>query len=136
MAENDCSVLRSRPSCSVLCSGILSMGEPVPVRCTFSCRLPCLIPAGQPMPAWSTDQRAQGTQPHDEHRGERDPRPAASLTGAQAVRETEVTGGFAIPLSSGHAALDLGIAHARRSAIAGLSETGWIFSVGIAIKPY
>ena len=56
--------------------------------------------------------------------------------GSQAVRETEFNGGVGIPLSSGHASLDLGIAHARRSAIAGLSETGWIFSVGIAIKPY
>jgi hypothetical protein len=56
--------------------------------------------------------------------------------GALQVRETEITGGVGIPLSSGHAALDLGIAHALRSANVGLSETGWIFSVGISIKPY
>ncbi|MFI5245803.1 MAG: hypothetical protein ACHQQR_11285 [Gemmatimonadales bacterium] len=56
--------------------------------------------------------------------------------GAQAVRETEFNGGVGIPLSAGHASLDLGIARAKRSALAGLSETGWIFSVGIAIKPY
>jgi len=56
--------------------------------------------------------------------------------GAQQVRETEFTGGVGIPLSSGRAALDLSIAHALRSANVGLSETGWIFSLGIAIKPY
>jgi hypothetical protein len=56
--------------------------------------------------------------------------------GAQQVRETEFTGGLGIPLSSGRAALDLSIAHALRSANVGLSETGWIFSLGIAIKPY
>ena len=56
--------------------------------------------------------------------------------GTTQVRETEVTGGVGIPLSSGHAALDLSLAHASRSANVGFSETGWIFSVGIAIKPY
>ena len=56
--------------------------------------------------------------------------------GAQQVSETEFTGGLGIPLSSGRAALDLSIAHALRSANVGLSETGWIFSLGIAIKPY
>ena len=56
--------------------------------------------------------------------------------GAQQVSETEFTGGVGIPLSSGRAALDLSIAHALRSANVGLSETGWIFSLGIAIKPY
>ena len=56
--------------------------------------------------------------------------------GTQPVHETEFTGGVGIPLSSGHAALDLGVARALRSANVGLTETGWIFSVGIAIKPY
>lgn len=56
--------------------------------------------------------------------------------GTQPVHETEFNGGVGIPLSSGHAALDIGIARARRSAIAGLSESGWILSIGIAIKPY
>jgi hypothetical protein len=56
--------------------------------------------------------------------------------GAQQVSEREFTGGVGIPLSSGRTALDLSIAHALRSANVGLSETGWIFSLGIAIKPY
>jgi hypothetical protein len=54
----------------------------------------------------------------------------------QQVRETEVTGGVGIPLSQGRAALDLSLARALRSAKVGLAETGWIFSLGIAIKPY
>lgn len=56
--------------------------------------------------------------------------------GTQQVRENEVTGGVGIPLSSGHAALDLTLARAVRSANVGLTETGWIVSVGISIKPY
>jgi hypothetical protein len=56
--------------------------------------------------------------------------------GPDQVRETEITGGLGIPLSSGRTALDMTIAHALRSAIVGYSETGWIFSLGIAIKPY
>ena len=56
--------------------------------------------------------------------------------GAQQVRETEFTGGVGIPLSQGRAALDMSIAHAARSANVGLAETGWILSIGIAIKPY
>jgi hypothetical protein len=56
--------------------------------------------------------------------------------GTQQVRETEFSGGFGIPLSSGHAGLDLTAARALRSANVGLSETGWIFSFGISIKPY
>ena len=56
--------------------------------------------------------------------------------GAQQVSEKEFTGGLGIPLASGRTALDLSIAHALRSANVGLSETGWIFSLGIAIKPY
>jgi hypothetical protein len=56
--------------------------------------------------------------------------------GTEQVSETEINGGLGIPLSSGHAALDISIAHALRSANVGFSETGWIFSLGIAIKPY
>ena len=56
--------------------------------------------------------------------------------GAQQVSEKEFTGGVGIPLASGRTALDLSVAHALRSANVGLSETGWIFSLGIAIKPY
>jgi hypothetical protein len=56
--------------------------------------------------------------------------------GTQQVHETELNGGLGIPLSAGHAALDLTLAHALRSANVGFAETGWIFSVGIAINPY
>ena len=56
--------------------------------------------------------------------------------GTQQVRETEITGGVGIPLSQGRAALDLTLAHALRSANVSLAETGWVFSLGIAIKPY
>jgi hypothetical protein len=56
--------------------------------------------------------------------------------GAQQVHETEITGGLGIPLSSGRAAFDISLAHAARSANVGMAETGWILSVGIAIKPY
>jgi len=56
--------------------------------------------------------------------------------GAQPVHETELSGGVGIPLSAGHAALDVTIAHALRSANVGYSETGWILSLGISIKPY
>lgn len=55
---------------------------------------------------------------------------------AQQVRETEFTGGLGIPLSLGRTALDLSIAHAARSANVSITETGWILSVGISIKPY
>lgn len=56
--------------------------------------------------------------------------------GPDPVRETEINGGLGVPLSQGRVALDLGLAHALRSANVGYSETGWIFSLGIAIKPY
>jgi hypothetical protein len=55
---------------------------------------------------------------------------------AQQVRETEITGGLGIPLSQGRAAIDLTVAHAARSANVSISETGWILSLGISIKPY
>jgi hypothetical protein len=57
--------------------------------------------------------------------------------GTQQVHETEINGGIGIPLSQGRAALDLTLAHALRTAgNSGFTETGWIFSLGIAIKPY
>lgn len=55
---------------------------------------------------------------------------------SQQVRETEFTGGVGIPLSLGRTALDLSIAHAARSANVAISETGWILSIGLSIKPY
>ena len=57
--------------------------------------------------------------------------------GPRQVSEREFNAGVGIPVSSGRAALDLSVAHAQRSAASvGLSETGWIISIGIAIKPY
>jgi hypothetical protein len=57
--------------------------------------------------------------------------------GTQQVHETEVNAGLGIPLSQGRTALDLTLAHALRTAgNSGFTETGWIFSLGIAIKPY
>jgi hypothetical protein len=56
--------------------------------------------------------------------------------GNQPVHETEISAGAGVPLSSGRVALDLTLAHARRTANVAYAETGWIFSVGIAIKPY
>ena len=56
--------------------------------------------------------------------------------GPQQVRESEITAGAGIPLSSGRVALDLTLAHAHRTANVAFAETGWIFSLGIAIKPY
>jgi hypothetical protein len=56
--------------------------------------------------------------------------------GPQQVRETEISGGAGIPLAHGRVALDLTLAHALRTANVAYSETGWIFSLGIAIKPY
>ncbi|HXD23691.1 MAG TPA: hypothetical protein VN613_10065 [Gemmatimonadaceae bacterium] len=56
--------------------------------------------------------------------------------GPQQVRETEISAGAGLPLSQGRVALDLALAHAQRTANVGYGETGWIFSLGIAIKPY
>ena len=56
--------------------------------------------------------------------------------GLQQVRETELSAGAGIPLSSGRVALDLTLADAHRTANVAFAETGWIFSLGIAIKPY
>jgi hypothetical protein len=57
--------------------------------------------------------------------------------GTQQVHETEVNAGLGIPLSQGRAALDVTLARALRSAgNSPYSETGWIISLGIAIKPY
>jgi hypothetical protein len=56
--------------------------------------------------------------------------------GTQQVRETEINGGVGVPLSQGRVALDLSLAHALRTANIAYAETGWIFSLGIAIKPY
>ena len=57
--------------------------------------------------------------------------------GAIQVKETSFAGGIGVPLSLGRAALDISVAHAKRSAATvALSETGWILSVGISIKPY
>lgn len=55
--------------------------------------------------------------------------------GSAQVRETEISAGGGIPLSQGRVALDLALAHAQRSANVGYTESGWILSVGVAIKP-
>jgi len=55
--------------------------------------------------------------------------------GSEQVRETEISAGGGIPLSQGRVALDLTLAHAQRSANVGYAESGWILSVGVAIKP-
>ncbi len=57
--------------------------------------------------------------------------------GTQQVSETEINGGLGFPLSAGRTALDITLAHALRNASnVGITETGWILSLGISIKPY
>lgn len=57
--------------------------------------------------------------------------------GTEPVKETEVNGGVGVPLSGGRVALDLSVARALRTASnVGLTEKGWILSIGLAIKPY
>ncbi|HVT40383.1 MAG TPA: hypothetical protein VHE78_15175 [Gemmatimonadaceae bacterium] len=54
--------------------------------------------------------------------------------GTQKVAEQSLTGGVGIPLAAGRGAADIALARARRTS-AGLAETGWILSIGFAIKP-
>ena len=59
-----------------------------------------------------------------------------SASAPHAVRETRDQRRCRHSAVGGTCRAGLGVAHARRSANVGLAETGWIFSVGIAIKPY
>ena len=54
--------------------------------------------------------------------------------GAQKVAERALSAGVGIPFAAGRGAFDLSLVRARRTSGA-LSETGWIVSAGIAIKP-
>jgi hypothetical protein len=54
--------------------------------------------------------------------------------GADPVAERSLVAGVGVPLAAGRGVIDLSLAHARRT-IGTLSETGWILSLGFAIKP-
>lgn len=53
---------------------------------------------------------------------------------ANVVKERSVTGGVGLPLARGFMAVDLAVARAVRTS-GNSSETGWIVSVGLAIRP-
>ena len=53
---------------------------------------------------------------------------------ANTVKERSINGGVGLSLARGYLAVDLGVAHAVRTSGA-ISETGWIVSVGLAIRP-
>ena len=53
---------------------------------------------------------------------------------ANPVKERSINGGVGLPVARGYMAIDLGVAHAVRTSGA-ISETGWIVSVGLAIRP-
>jgi hypothetical protein len=53
---------------------------------------------------------------------------------ATAVREQSLTGGIGLPISGGRGTADLSVSRARRTA-EGVSETGWIVSFGLGIRP-
>lgn len=50
------------------------------------------------------------------------------------VKELSYTGGLGVPVANGRGMLDLSVARAHRTAT-GSDETGWIVSVGLAIRP-
>jgi hypothetical protein len=54
--------------------------------------------------------------------------------GTETVAEQSLTAGVGIPLAAGRGAADIALARAHRTS-AGLAETGWILSIGFAIKP-
>jgi long-subunit fatty acid transport protein len=51
------------------------------------------------------------------------------------VTENQVTGGIGIPLAGGRALLDFSIVRASRSGVSGVSEKGWITSLGLLLRP-
>ncbi len=53
---------------------------------------------------------------------------------ASKVREQSLMGGVGLPISGGRGSADLSISRARRTA-GGVSETGWIVSFGLGIRP-
>lgn len=53
---------------------------------------------------------------------------------ANTVKERSINGGAGLSLARGYLAVDLGVARAVRTSGA-ISETGWIVSVGLAIRP-
>ena len=53
---------------------------------------------------------------------------------ANTVKERSINGGVGMPIARGIMAIDLAVAHAVRTSGA-ISETGWIVSVGLAIRP-
>jgi len=52
-----------------------------------------------------------------------------------ALKESQVTGGIGIPLAGGRALMDLAVVRASRSGVSGASETGWITSIGLLLRP-
>lgn len=51
------------------------------------------------------------------------------------VAENRISGGMGIPLAQGRALLDIAVVRAARTGVAGASETGWITSVGLVLRP-
>jgi hypothetical protein len=56
------------------------------------------------------------------------------LVNGQPVNETDVAGGFGIPIKQA-GTLDLTLQHANRTANVGVGETAWTLSTGITIRP-
>jgi hypothetical protein len=53
---------------------------------------------------------------------------------ATPVKERSINGGLGLPFAHGYMGVDLGVAHAVRTS-GTITETGWIVSIGLAIRP-
>src|SRR5579862_847535 len=62
-------------------------------------------------------------------------RPLPYVLAGTPIRETDLSGGLGVPLLAARSVLDLSITHAARTQVLGVSESAYILSVGLTIRP-
>jgi hypothetical protein len=62
-------------------------------------------------------------------------RPLPYVLAGQEIRETDISGGLGIPLLNGRSVIDLSLMHADRTEVLNVSESAYILSVGLTIRP-
>jgi hypothetical protein len=62
-------------------------------------------------------------------------RPLPYVLAGQQIRETDISGGLGIPLLQNRSVIDVSIIHADRTEVLNVTETAYILSVGLTIRP-
>ena len=62
-------------------------------------------------------------------------RPLPYVLAGTPIRETDLSGGIGIPLLAQRSVIDVSVTHADRTQVLGVSESAYILSVGLTIRP-